>query len=385
MIAAGGALATCLLVPVVAGHLSSKPDADRRDDSAVVGQSENDAEHHPVNRDLSAPQIEADGMKGDVLPVDLQNLLPDLFVHVLPADRWYESLPEAIAAAPEGSTIEIASNRSLRIGQIRIDKSLNVRPAIGSFPKIVANLDQPAPARGDALFVVEKGELTVEGLSFECQSRPQKGAGKRHPENARQTAIRCDGGALKMAHCRVRMSPGLPLQVGVAADVADRVAIRGSEFFGGSAVTWYAPRAGECSINNCVFVGRTGLVLWCNGNLGAEVTVDRATFINVHMLMLLVPSRDDLLAKNLTSRLSAIGFAMRNSLVDSRLSMVLRRSVPPRASEQQAPLLNPFELRNIKEPALIAWSGDQNVYDAPQGFRSYVAGRETVRGQHVFA
>jgi hypothetical protein len=61
--------------------------------------------------------------------------------------------------------------------------------------------------------------------------------------------------------------------------------------------------------------------------------------------------------------------------------MVLRRVVPAHAADKQAPLLKPFKLRDIKEPALIAWSGDQNVYDAPQGFRAYVVGRETVREQ----
>lgn len=379
MIAAAGLLTTCLLMLIVAGHLSSNSDADPFGDQAVDPQRE--SEPQPVKKEDPLPNINADDKNGEVLPDDLQDILPDLFVHVLPVDRWYESLPEAIAAAPEGATIEIASNRSLRVGQIRIRQSLTIRPASGSFPKIISNLDQPAPASGDALFLVEKGELTVEGLSFECQSRPQKGAGQRYPDHARQTAIRCKGGTVKMAHCRVRMSPGLRLQVGIAADDAKQVDIRGCEFFGGSAVSWYAPTAGKCRINNCVSVGRTGLVLRCNGSVGARVMIDRSTFINEHTLMLLVPPRDDLLATNLTSRPRGIDFAIRNTLIDSRLSVVLRRGVPQRASEQQAPFLKPFELRNIKEPSLISWIGDHNVYDAPQGFRSYMAARETVREQ----
>jgi serine/threonine protein kinase len=379
MVAAGCLLATCLLVPVVAGHFSSATDAEQSSNSTIVESLKNQADKAPVRNNTSTPKIEAGNQHGDAEPIDMRNLIPDLFVNVLPADRWYESLEEAIDAASEGSTIEIASNRSVRIRQIRIDKSLTIRPASGFTPKIVSNLDQPALDDGDALFVVKNGEFTVEGLSFECHNRPRKGGGKRHPEQARQSAIRCEGGTLKMAHCRTRMLPGVPLQVGIAADDAERVDIRGSEFFGGSAVTWYAPRAGQLHIDNCVFVGQTGLVLWCNGHLGSEVAVGRSTFANEHSLMLLVPPRDDLLAENLTARLGVIAFSMENSLVDTRQSMVLRRAVPPRGGGQQAPLLKPFELRAIKEPALIAWSGDQNIYDAPQGFRAYIAARDTVR------
>lgn len=381
MIAAGGLLTTCLLVLIVAGHLSSNSEADGRDDPEIVGPDEFDKESDPEKIESLPVDINADDKNGLVLPDDLQDILPDLFVHVLPVDRWYESLPEAIDAASEGAIIEIASNRSLRVGQIRIRKSLTIRPANGAFPKIISNLDQPAPASGDALFLVEKGEFTVEGLSFECQSRPQKGADQRSPEHTRQTAIRCKGGTVKMAHCRVRMSPGLRLQIGIAADDAKHVDIRGCEFFGGSAVNWYAPTEGTCKINNCISVGRTGLVLWCNGSAGTRVVVDRSTFINEHTLMLLVPPRDDLLATNLTSRPKVINFSIRNTLIDSRLSMVLRRVVPQRATGQQTSFLKPFELRNIKEPSLISWIGDHNVYDAPQGFRSYMAARETVLEQ----
>ena len=375
MIAAGGLFAICLLVPVIAGHFSSATEAERSGDSAAVGQGENKS----ANRDALLPEIGAGNQNGAAAPIDMQDLLPDLFVHVLPADRWYESLQEAVAAAPDGATIEIASNRDVRVRQIRIDKSLTIRPAVGSFPKIVSDLDRPVPATGDTLFVVSKGVATFEGLSFECHNRPPLRVGKRHPEQAKQSAIRCEGGSLKMAHCRVRMLPGLSLQVGVSVDGAQRVDIRGSEFFGGSSVTWYAPQNGELSIDNCVFIGRTGLVLWCNGNPDAKVVVDRSTFVNEHMLilMLLVPPRDHLLS----SRSDSIDFSLTKSLVDSRLSMVLRRAVPSRVTDQQAPLLKPFELRAIKEPALIAWRGNQNIYDVPQGFRAYIAARETVREQ----
>lgn len=378
MVAAGCLLAICLLVPVIAGHFSSKQD-EQQSGSIDVGTNRVRAKNESA-KDGAAPSQTLGDDHADALPIEMRDLLPDLFVHVLPADRWYESLQEAIDAAPEGATIEIASNRSVRVEQIQIAKSLTIRPESGSFPKIVSNLDRPAPETGDALFVITNGVVTFEGLSLECHSRPQQQLGKkRHPENARQAAVRCERGSLKMAHCQVRMVPGQTLQVGVAADDAVKVDIRGCEFFGGSAVTWYAPEAGELSIDNCVFVGQTGLVLWCSGNLGAEVKVDRATFVNEHTLMLLVPPRDDLLAENLTSRQAAIGLTMKKSLVDSRQSVVLRRAVPAHGSDRQAPLFKPFELRDIKEPALIAWRGDQNIYDAPQGFRAYVAARETVR------
>lgn len=380
MTVAGSVLATCLLVPVVAGHFSSKPDEKQSVgsvDSALIP----DEIRSSVKNGEASPRKVLGDEQAEELPIDMHDLLPDLFVHVLPDGRWYESLQEAIDAAPEGATIEIASNRSVRVGQIRIQKSLTIRPAAGSFPKIASNLDRPAPEKGDALFVITNGVVTFEGLSFECHSRPQHPGKKRHPENARQAAIRSEGGTLKMAHCQVRMVPGQPLQVGVAADDAEKVDIRGCEFFGGSAVTWYAPEAGRLSIDNCVFVGQTGLVLWCSGNPSAEVKVDRATFVNEHMLMLLVPPRDELLAKHLTTREALIGLTVKKSLIDSRQAVVIRRAVPRRGVDQQAPLLKPFELREIKEPALVAWQGDQNIYDAPQGFRAYVAARETVREQ----
>jgi serine/threonine protein kinase len=381
VVAVGCLLATCLLVPVVMGHLSTATDSEQLDETSLSSQGGSVVESHSGNNAADAQRLDKPDQNGHAPPLDMQDLIPDLFVHVLPADRWYESLEEAIDAASDGATIEIASSRDIHVGQVRIDKSLSIRPAIGSFPKIVSDLKNPAADGGNALFVLENGVVTFEGLSFECHHRPAKITQKRHPENARQSAIRCDGGTLKMAHCRVRMSPGQPLQVGVAADDAQHVDIRGCEFFGGSAIAWYAPQAGSLTVDNCVFVGRTGLVLWCNGHPGATVDVDRSTFVNEHMLMLLVPPRDDLLSKNLTSRSAVINFSMRKSLVDSRHAMVLRRAVPLRALEQKTALLKPIELRNLKEPALIAWSGDQNIYDAPQGFRAHVAVRETVREQ----
>lgn len=381
MVIVGCVLATCLLVPVVAGHFSSATDSEQLNRASLLTDGEGVADGRSGRIAVDQQRLANPDPKDKVPPLDMQNWIPDLFVHVLPSDRWYESLEEAIDAAPDGATIEIASNRDIHVGQVRIDKLLSIRPEIGSFPKIVSDQKGPAADGGSSLFVIEKGVVAFEGLSFECHHRPAKVTQKRHPESARQSAIRCDGGTLKMAHCRVRMSPGQPLQVGVAADDAQRVDIRGCEFFGGSAIAWYAPKDGELSINNCVFVGQTGLVLWCNGHPGASIEVDRSTFVNEHMLMLLVPPRDDLLSKNLASRSGVVDFSMQTSLVDTRQPMVLRRAVPLRASEQKIPLLKPFELRAIKEPALIAWSGGQNIYDAPQGFRAYVASRETVREQ----
>ena len=381
MVIIGCVLATCLLVPVVAGHFSSATDSEQLDNASLLNDGEGITDGQSARNAADQQRLAIPAPKGQVPPLNMQNWIPELFVHVFPADRWYESLDEAIDAAPDGATIEIASNRNIHVGQVRIDKSLSIRPEIGSFPKIVSDQREPAADGGSALFVIEKGVVAFEGLSFECHHRPARVTQKRHPENARQSAIRCDGGTLKMAHCRVRMSPGQPLQVGVAADDARRVDIRGCEFFGGSAIAWYAPKGGKVSINNCVFVGQTGLVLWCNGQPGASIEVDRSTFVNEHMLMLLVPPRDDLLSKNLASRSGVVDFAMEKSLVDTRQAMVIRRAVPLQASEPKAPLLKPFELRELKEPALIAWSGDQNIYDAPQGFRAYVVSRETVREQ----
>lgn len=381
MVAVGCVLATCLLVPVVAGHFSSATDSEQLDHAALFNDGQGVAEIQSGSNAVDRQRLASPDPKDKAPPLDMQNWIPDLFVHVLPSDRWYESLQEAIDAAPDGATIEIASSRVIHVGQVRINKSLSIRPEIGSFPKIVSDQRKPAADGGSALFVLEKGVVAFEGLSFECQHRPAKVTQKRHPENARQSAIRCDGGTLKMAHCRVRMSPGQPLQVGVAADDAQHVDIRGCEFFGGSAIAWYASEGGELSIDNCVFVGQTGLVLWCNGHPGASIEVDRSTFVNEHMLMLLVPPRDNLLSKNLAARSGVVGISMQKSMVDTRQPMVIRRAVPLRASEQKTPLLKPFELRSVKEPALIAWSGSQNIYDAPQGFRAYVASRETVREQ----
>jgi hypothetical protein len=188
----------------------------------------------------------------------------------------FATLAEAVVAAGDGATIEVALNG--RHDTLPVDvgrKSLCIRAAKGYKP-VLHQTDERRP------IVTTAGPLTLEGLAFEGRLIARPGARPRADESG-VCLVQADGGALFVSHCRFtsRGAHGSrPACVGLHN--ARTCEIRNSELYAlrGSAVHWKPATAGGATLTlrNCLAGGRVGVAVQKNAASPAALAAHDSSF-----------------------------------------------------------------------------------------------------------
>lgn len=299
---------------------------------------------------------------GPLPPMEV--LIPELQFHVPSKKRWFETLQAAIDAAPVEGIVEIAANGQIHTSTLNINQSVIIRPADGYNPVIAfEEKDFPEDQFNYPLFLVKSGTLVLEGLEIEVIPAPPA---PKPSVGARYSAVRMEGDSsqLLMAHCRVRMPPGNPMQIGVQAESSPLVDIRHCEFYCGTCIGWAAPDDGRLNIERSVMVSRTGVTLRQTATTNASVRLSNSTFANEQMLKLLVPTAAfrAIRLKNPPRGQFSISVRADQSLFDCSEAMLMLKPKPGQ-SQNAVPMIPPRELRTLPIHKLLAWQGNGNVYD----------------------
>lgn len=302
----------------------------------------------------------------------MEALIPELQFHVPAKKRWFETLQAAIDAAPPGGTIEIAANGRVRTSTLNVNGSVIIRPARGQQPVLALDAtERPEDDRNYPLFRVSRGTLVLEGMDLEVI--PQ-GVALGPSMRTRFSAVRIEdeSGRLLMAHCRVRMPPGDPMQIAVQAEASPLVDIRHCEFFCGTGIGWTAPADGRLHIESSVIVARTGVTLRHSAASNATIELSRSTFANEELFKLLVPSAAFRAIRQNTAPRGQFSITVHasESMIDCREAMLLLRPLPTKFQQNPAPTLSPRDLATLPIYRLLAWRGHKNIYDPGN---SYVA------------
>lgn len=163
----------------------------------------------------------------------------------------HQSLTEAVAAAPEGSIIEIHGDGPFVTDPIKLEgKSLTIQAAPGSVPRF-----EPSPATlaaGEAQFLSSSGTLRLEGLEIIWPIPTERLGDTDH------RAVIASTGRMTLSRCRV-----------LAGTQSMAVGTRGRELLvenchivseRGVGVAWQ-PGLGKFNVTNCIIEGRYGVLV----------------------------------------------------------------------------------------------------------------------------
>ncbi len=239
-----------------------------------------------------------------------------------------------------------------------------IRASSGFRPVLVFDHAVPQTESASCIFDLSFAALGLAGLEFEVSAPPDAARNNGPIPFVRQSAVNCNGGRLQIAHCRFHTLPGQPLQVAVRAGTSRRIGIRDSEFFGGSAVGWGCPADGTLTVSNCISVGPSAISLRRIPETQSSVEVFGSTFINQHLLTVVVTPRV------FDPKPDSLRVRVDRSLIDSADSLLCLRAVggglrnPGRA-------LRPLELKNLPISGLVSWQGLGNIYDMGPSYLAY--------------
>ncbi|MEX2140367.1 MAG: serine/threonine-protein kinase [Pirellulales bacterium] len=289
-------------------------------------------------------------------PVSDVDASPRAFALLGSADG-FDSLSDAVAAAPPEGVIEVRGRKRLPIEPVRIEgKALVIRAASGSRPVIVP---ASAAAAKEAAFTTDS-DLTLEGLEV----RWAVGATPESSEAAEGgSALKATGGTLRLDHCELTAGRRDTCIVVVEASCS----LNNSRLsaIDGLCVAW-RPRAGDrLGVQNCVLAGQCCLSLNPNdesGDLPASLELSHSTWQGRKGLQL-------------------------NALNASRLSLAIRTDHNLFAVDHLLVLYFPFRgPRAATSPSLdffrtrlrpmLTWQEQENHYGATTRFLSRQSPRQ---------
>lgn len=192
------------------------------------------------------------------------------------------TIAEAVAAAPDGGTIEVHGDGPYLCDGIKLEKkSLTIVAAAGSVPRFEPT--HAALSNAETQFLSGSGHLRLEGLEI-IWSVPRPSERLADPE---QRAVVSSSGKLELHRCRIvggTMSMGVgsrgrELLVKDCHIVAER----------GVCIAWQ-PGPGAVRVENCILEGRYGMLVAQNSlprqELGTFTAKDCSFFVERGLLVL---------------------------------------------------------------------------------------------------
>lgn len=169
--------------------------------------------------------------------------------------RKYDSIGQAVHLAPNNAVIELRFNGPMHTPPLWVDdrRNLTIRAAAGFRPKL-------EPARGHEqnlkALITSTGELQLEGLELTLGQRPDGVAAADGLEHV----VLCQGGSLKMNHCRVWMESGRSCIRLVGTDHSQ---IANTEVYATivTGVEWHPVQNSRLHINNSVIAAPAAVAL----------------------------------------------------------------------------------------------------------------------------
>lgn len=273
--------------------------------------------------------------------------------------RRFESLREVCDAAADGDVVEIFGDTEFRLlEKLVIRKRLTIRASFDqnfnrrSLPRIVTQIES---VLDDAMIEVQSN-VVFEGLCFEGLSKKPFST-RLDPNTSKQAIIRCSSdSSLKLANCRLRLSPGNPEQFAILGGLAD-LDIVNCELIGGG-VRWDCPGQQSLRLNNTLIVAASGLTLIPRPPRATDnpvVKLSNCTVIADQCFALLLP-RQTVQPRALRTRLQIDA----DTCAFKGLSGLLQLRRLPNTER-----LVPDALRETSIIEHVAWRGHRNLYDMP--------------------
>jgi serine/threonine protein kinase len=289
---------------------------------------------------------------------DSDAVAPDRAFVVLATSAGFDTLSDAVAAAPAEGIIEIRSNNRLSIHPIRLkDQPLVIRAAAGSRPILVpvGKESHSEPA------IATDSNLTLEGLQIEWSAE----SASADDFDPRACAVQATGGLLRVHHSNITVSRnGVCLRIGGAACELRNTRLSASN---GLCIAWRPSAQAPLQLENCVLSGDCCISIVDNrgaATLPASLEVTRNTWqarkgINI----VAAPGRMG------TSRLRA---HHNRFAVDHLLVMYW----PLRGPKSVQPPNVQFLRRAFRE--MFVWQEQENLYGAKSRFLSWQSPRQPV-------
>jgi len=267
----------------------------------------------------------------------------------------FDQLVDAIAAAADGTIIELRGDGPFEVEPIDVGKkSITLRAANSCRPVISLKDDHGGPLEAP-LFHTE-GELRLEGIVF------RRGAGRRpSPTTGRlpDAILSVRSARCEVINCRFATSG---FAVGIMAERVDRFQVRNCEFLclRGAAVDWFCPDGGRLELANCVQMGHVAVFVHPQRRelRDVSVVIRESTFVAANVVRLMASGRR-LRNRDPQGGVSwPITLSMSQSVLDASNAVLQverpRRSRRAPAVEQPSGDFRPHDL--------VRWSGEGNLF-----------------------
>jgi serine/threonine protein kinase len=259
----------------------------------------------------------------------------------------FATLPEAVAAAGDGDTIEVHGDRQFPTTPVRPGaKPLTIRAAPGSRPVLVA--DEPGKPQNGPLFDTY-ADLHLEGLEIHWVIRPPPKFGTAEALFLGQCAIVSNQGRLTLTRCRVKTGPSTCAVGGSGRElVAKDCHFLAREGEGGLGVLCRPEAAGQVIIEGCQFENPIAFMVYTTAEIpnpaDATVRLVGNTFASPNAVrLLLAPDVKRQPLKVTASR----------NVFDSEHVVMLLGSLGKKP--------DPEEMKDFLR-SFVTWSDDANLY-----------------------